>query len=136
MVIAVEKKKVVGISSLGIALVVTQLFRLLFGGYLVGFDLYYYNDSESALTVLLIYLIIGFLTALFLLGRKKSSLIGLIAISVFMLFMESVYLVVYYSQPIPDASLHDPMLNIWASVFNFLFPILTLLFAIMIYREN
>jgi hypothetical protein len=33
-----------GLTSSGIALVVIQLFRLLFGGYLIGPDQFHYND--------------------------------------------------------------------------------------------
>ena len=36
-----------GLTSSGKALVVTQLFRLLFGGYLIGLDQYHYNDLET-----------------------------------------------------------------------------------------
>ena len=43
----------------GKALVVTLLFRLLFGGYVVGMDQYHFNDLESAWTVLVIYALIG-----------------------------------------------------------------------------
>ncbi len=40
----------------GKALAVTMLLQLIFGGYLAGKDLYDYNDPESALTVLVIFL--------------------------------------------------------------------------------
>jgi hypothetical protein len=60
----------VGLTGSGKALVVTLLFRLLFGGYLVGMDQYRFNDIESALTVLLIYVLLGIFAALFLLGKS------------------------------------------------------------------
>lgn len=124
------------LTASGIALVVTQLFRLLFGGYLIGFDLYHYNDLESALTVFLIYLVIGVLIALFLIGKKKTGLFGLIAVSFVLLILETLYVVVYFSTPSPDPSWHDPLASWWASVSNYLFPLLTLVFAFKVYREN
>jgi hypothetical protein len=123
------------LTASGIALVVTQLFRLLFGGYLIGFDLYHYDDLESALTVLLIYVVIGGLTALFLIGKKKVSLVGLVVLSVFLIVMESIYIGVYFSALIPDPSWHDPLANPLSSLFNYLFPLLTLFLAIKVYRE-
>ena len=124
-----------GLTVSGIALVVTQLFRLLFGGYLIGFDLYHYNDLESALTVLFIYVIIGVLTALFLIGKKKAGLFGLIALSIILLIMETLYIAVYFSTPSPDPSWHDPLASWWASVSNYLFPLITLVLAVKVYKE-
>ena len=130
-----EIKQIEGLTSNGIFLVVTQLFRLLFGGYLAGLDQFHYNDLESAWTVFLIYIIIGILTALFLWGRKKPGLVGLIALSVLLLLMESVYMIVYFAAPIPDPSWHDPTAILWATGANYLFPLLTLFLAIKVYRE-
>ena len=123
------------LSTSAIILVIIQLFRLLFGGYLIGFDLYYYNDPESALSVFIIYAIIGLLTALLLLGKRRPGLIGLIVISAVLLLMESVYMIVYFSQATPDPSLHDPAANVLATVSNYLFPILSLVFAFKVYKE-
>ena len=129
----IGQKEVLTVS--GIALVVTQLFRLLFGGYLIGFDLYHYDDLESALSVLLIYVVIGVLAALFLIGKKKAGLIGLIALSFILLILETLYVIVFFSTPSPPPSWHDPLANPWASLFNYLFPLLTLFLAIKVYRE-
>lgn len=128
-------KQIEGLSSSGIALVVTQLFRLLFGGYLIAFDLYYYNDLESASTVFMIYVIIGILTTLILVGRKKPGLFGLIALSVLLLIMETIYIGVYVSAITPDPSWHDPFASWWSLVSNYMFPLLTLVFSFKIYRE-
>ena len=133
MMSEIGQKEVLTVS--GIALVVTQLFRLLFGGYLIGFDLYHYDDLESALSVLLIYVVIGVLTALFLIGKKKAGLIGLIALSFILLILETLYVIVFFSTPSPPPSWHDPLANPWASLFNYLFPLLTLFLAIKVYRE-
>jgi len=121
-----------GLTSSGIALVVTQLFRLLFGGYLIGLDMYHYNDLESAVSVLLIYVIIGIFTTLFLLGKKKSGLFGLIALSVILIIMQSIYIIVYISQTTPDPSWHDPIANWWATVLYYMFSLLTIIFAIKV----
>lgn len=118
----------------GIALVVIQLFRLLFGGYLAGLDQFHYNDLESAWTVFAIYVIIGIFTTLFLVDRKKIGLIGLIALSIILIIMETLYITVYFSQPIPDPSWHDPTAILWATVSNYAFPLLTLAFALNVYR--
>ncbi len=124
-----------GLTSYGIALVVTQLFRLLFGGYLAGLDQFHYNDLESAWTVFAIYVIIGLLTTLLLIGRKKPSLLGLIALSVILVIMESLYVIIYLTASVPDPSWHDPFASWWALVSNYAFPLLTFLFAIKVYKE-
>jgi hypothetical protein len=123
-----------GLSRYELALVVTQLWRLLFGGYLIGLDQYHYSDLESAWTVFILYGLIGFLTVLFLMGRKRPGVIGLVVLSVFFLVMESIYTVVYFAQPTPDPSLHDPTAIWWATAASFLFPLLTLVFAFPVYK--
>ena len=71
----------------GKALIVTLLFRLLFGGYLMGMDQYRFNDVDSALTVLVIYGLIGAFAAVFLLG-KRFGLAGIIVLeAVFVVFV-------------------------------------------------
>jgi len=124
------------LSTSAVALVVIQLFRMLFGGYLIGLDQFYYNDFESAVSVLMIYGLIGLLTALFLIGKKKIGLLGLIALSIILLIMQSVYIAVYISQTTPDPSWHSPFAIWWATLSNFFFPLLTLGFAMKVYREN
>jgi len=131
-----EIRQIEALTSSGIALVVTQLFRLLFGGYLIAFDQYYYNDLESASTVFGIYVIIGILTTLILVGRKKPGLYGLIALSVFLLLMETIYIGVFVSAATPDPSWHDPFASWWSLASNYLFPLLTLVFAFKVNREN
>ena len=129
-----ENRQPEGLTKSCIALVVTQLFRLLFGGYLIGLDQFHYNDLESSWTVFIIYVIIGLLTTSFLLGRKKPSLIGLIALSVILIIMQSLYIVMYISQTTPDPTWHSPFAAWWVTVSNFLFPLLTLVLAIKVYR--
>jgi hypothetical protein len=118
----------------GKALVVTLLFRLLFGGYLIGLDQYHFNDVESALTVLVIYGLIGIFAALFLLG-KRLGLIGIIGLDIVFIILQSTFIIVTLGQ-MADAGLHDPLSNWWATLLMYLFSLLTLIFAIRIYREN
>ena len=117
----------------GKALVVTLLFRLLFGGYLIGMDQYHFNDVESALTVLLIYGLIVIFAALFLLG-KRYGLIGIIGLDAIFIMLQSIFIIVTLAQ-IADAGLHDPLSNWWATLLMYLFSLLTLTFAIRVYRE-
>ena len=131
-----ENSKTLVLTSSGIALVVTQLFRLLFGGYLIAFDQFYYNDLESASSVFVIYVIIGIFTTLFLVGKKKWGLIGLVAISAILLVMQSIYLVVFFAQTTPDPSLHDPVANWWSTMLYYVFALLTFVFAIKVRRET
>ncbi len=119
---------------IGKALIATLLFRLLFGGYLVGMDLYNYHDAESALTVLLIYGLIGIFAALFISG-KKYGLIGIIALDVVFIISQSVFSVLALSHMV-DAGLHDPIANGWTALLMYLFSLLTLTFAIKTYRES
>jgi len=118
----------------GTALVVTLLFRLLFGGYLVGMDQYRFNDIESALTVLLIYVLLGIFAALFLLG-KRYGLIGVMGLEVIFIILNSIFIIVTLGQT-TDAGLHDPLANWWATLLRYLFSLLTLIFSIRVYRKT
>ena len=124
----------VGLTGSGKTLVVTLLFRLLFGGYLAGMDQYSFNDVESALTVLLIYGLLGIFAALFLLG-KRYGLKGIIGLEIIFLIMQSIFFIATIGQ-IADAGLHDPLGNWWATLLMYIFSLLTLIFAVRIYRET
>lgn len=116
------------------ALVVTLFFRLLFGGYLIGMDQYLFNDAESALTVLLIYGLIAIFAVLFLLG-KRHGVIGIIGLDVVFIILQSMFIFATLGQ-IADAGLHDPLANWWATLLMYMFSLLTLTFAIKIYKET
>ena len=118
----------------GKALVGTLLFRSIFGGYLIGMDQYSFNDVESALTVLLIYGLIDIFATLFLLGRRYG-LLAIMGLDVIFIVLQSVFTIAALSGTV-DAGLHDPLTNWWATLLMFLFSILTLIFAIKIYRET
>jgi hypothetical protein len=118
----------------GKVLVVTLLFRLLFGGYIIGMDQYYFNDIESAWTVLVIYALIGIFTTMFLFG-KKIGLLCVIGLEGIFIVLNSVFLILTLSQ-ITEAGIHDPLANWWATLLRYLFSIMTLVFSIRFYRET
>lgn len=118
----------------GKALVITLLFRLLFGGYLVGVDQYHFNDFESAVTVVVIYALLGIFAALFLFG-KRPGLVGMIALETVFIILNSVFIITALGQ-IADAGMHDPLSNWWATMLRYLFSALTLIFSIRTYREK
>lgn len=122
------------LNSNGKALVVTLLFRLLFGGYLAGMDQYGFNDVESALTVLSIYGLIGIFAALSLLG-KSYGLKGMIGLDVIFIISQSVFTIATFSRVV-DPGLHDPVVNWWAILLMYLFSLLTIIFSIRAYRET
>jgi len=117
----------------GKALIVTLLFRLLFGGYIVGMDQYHFNDIESAFTVLLIYTILGIFATLYLLG-KRYGIIGIMGLDVVFIIMQFSFIIVALGQ-IADVGLHDPLANWWATLLMVLFSLLTLVFSIRVYKE-
>ena len=126
--------RMVELTRSGTALVVTLLFRLLFGGYLIGMDQYRFNDVESALTVLLIYGLIGLLATRFLLG-KRDGLLGLIGLDAIFIVLQLVFTLLTLSQ-IVDPGLHDPLVNWWATLLMCLFSVLTIIFSLRANRET
>ena len=118
----------------GKALIITLLFRLLFGGYVVAMDQYRFNDLESAVTVLAIYALLAIFATMFILG-KKIGLIGLIGLEGIFIVLNSVFIILALGQ-ITDPGLHDPLDNWWATLLRYLFSILTLVLSIKAYRET
>jgi len=116
------------------ALIITLFFRLFFGGYIVAMDQYRFNDSDSALTVVVIYLLIAAFASLFLSGRR-IGLKGLIGLEAVFLCLNLLFTVISLIQP-ADTSLHSPLNNLWQTVLRFLFSILTLYYSIRVYRET
>jgi len=117
----------------GKALIVTLLFRLLFGGYLMGMDQYNFNDVNSAVTVLVIYVSISVFATLFLIG-KRIGLIGIVGFEVVFIVVQLIFTIASLSQ-ITDPGLHDPVANWWGTLLMFMFSILTLVFAFKTYKE-
>jgi len=93
----------------GKALVVMLLFRLLFGGYLIGMDLYRFHDVESAVTVLLIYGTIGLFATQFIFATRWG-LYGLIGLDAVFISAQSVFTILALCQ-IVDPGLHSPLVN-------------------------
>ena len=126
--------RIMELTGSGKALIVTLLFRLLFGGYLIGMDQYRFNDGESALTVLLIYGLIGLFATRFISGRR-DGLLGLIGLDSIFIVLQSVFTILSLSK-IVDPGLHDPVVNWWAALLMCLFSVLTILFSLRSLRET
>ena len=126
--------RMVELTGSGKALVVTLLFRLLFGGYLIGMDQYRFNDGESALTVLLIYGLIGFFATRFISGMR-DGLFGLIGLDAIFIVFQVVFTILSLSQ-IVDPGLHNPLVNWWAALLMVLFSVLTIIFSLRANRET
>jgi hypothetical protein len=129
--ITVSREK---ISGSGRALAATQMFRLLFGGYLAAQDRFSYNDSGSALMVLGIYALLGLFTVLFLFG-KRPGLHGIMGLSVILIAAHTAFIFISAGQGV-DAGLHDPLNNLWSTVLRYVFFLLTLVWGIRVYREK
>ncbi|MDD5368945.1 MAG: hypothetical protein PHQ40_07670 [Anaerolineaceae bacterium] len=126
--------RLVELTRSGKVLVVTLLFRLLFGGYLIGMDQYRFNDVESALTVLLIYGLIGLFATRFISGRR-DGLLGLIGLDAIFMIFQSVFTILTLSQVV-DPGLHDPLVNWWATWLMSLFSVMTIIFSLRSLRET
>jgi hypothetical protein len=122
------------LTSNGKLLTATLLFRLLFGGYIIGMDQYLFKDFESAVTVVIIYLFLAIFSSFFIYG-KRIGLVGIISLETIFIILNSVFLIVTLGQ-ITDAGMHDPLNNWWTTIFRFAFSLLTLILSIRIYRET
>jgi hypothetical protein len=122
------------LTSSGKALVVTMLFQLLFGGYLIAQDFHAYDDAGSALTVLVIYGLLGIFTAMFLFG-KRPGLVGILWLSTILIVFHTAFIIITAFGQV-DAGLHDPLANWWATLLRYPFFLLTFIFCIRIYRER
>ena len=123
------------LSRNSIALVVTLMFCLLLGGFFIGKDLYDYHDPDSAMTVLVIYSLMGIFGTLFLLG-KRYGLVGLIGLSGFLMVAQLIYVIVFIVQPTIGPGWHDPSANWFITLLDIIFSQLVLVFSIKVYRES
>jgi peptidoglycan/LPS O-acetylase OafA/YrhL len=121
----------------GKVVVVTSLFRMIFGGYLIGNDLYRLNDANSALEVLLIYGVIGLLAALFIVSKRhgRFGLLGLIGLDVLFIGAQFVFTFLSISK-LTNPGLHDPVTNWWTLSLMFAFSLVTLIFSLRANRET
>ena len=121
----------------GKVVVVTSLFRMIFGGYLIGNDLYRLNDANSALEVLLIYGVIGLFAALFIVSKRhgRFAILGLIGLDVLFIGAQFVFTLLSVSK-LTDPGLHDPVTNWWTLLLMFAFSLVTLIFSLRANRET
>ena len=98
-------------------------------------DLYHYNDPESAMTVLVLYGLMGLFGTLFLLG-KKYGLLGLMAISAFLLIAQLAYVGVFLTQTTMGPEWHDPSANWFITISDIIFSLLVLVFSFKVYKET
>ena len=122
------------LTASGKALIVTLLFRLFFGGYLIGMDQYRFNDVESALTVSVIYILLGVFAALFLMGNRRG-IIALMGLEGAVIVLNSAFIVASLSG-LTDAGPHNPLENWLATLLRYIFSLLTLIFSIRVYRDQ
>ena len=121
----------------GKIVVVTSIFRMIFGGYLIGNDLYRFNDANSALEVLLIYGVIGLFAAFFVVSKRygRFGLLGLIGLDVLFIGAQFVFTFLSVSK-LTDPGLHDPVTNWWTLLLMFAFSLVTLIFSLRANRET
>ena len=123
------------LSRNGITLVVILMFCLLLGGYFIGMDLYHYNDPDSAMSVLVLYSLMGIFGALFLLG-KRYGLVGLMGLSVFLMVAQVIYVIMFIAQTATEPGWHDPSANWFVTGLDILFSLLVLVFSFKVYKET
>ncbi len=121
----------------GKLIVVTSLFRMIFGGYLIGNDLYRFNDANSAMEVLLIYGVIGLFTTLFIVSKRhgRFGLLGLIGWDILFIGAQLVFTFLSVTK-LTDPGLHDPIANWLSLVLMFSFSLVTLIFSLRANRET
>jgi hypothetical protein len=130
-------EKIMELTGNGKVVVVTSLFRMIFGGYLIGNDLYRFHDSGSALQVLLIYFVISLFVALFIISKRRGrlGLLGLIGWDVLFIGAQLVFTFLSVSK-LTNPGLHDPVTNLWSLLLMFTFSMVTLTFSLRAYKET
>lgn len=124
------------LTSNGKVVVVTSLFRMIYGGYLIGNDLYRFNEPKSALEVLLIYGVICLFATLFTVSKRygRYGLLGLIGMDVLFIGAQIIFTILSVCKVV-DPGLHDPLKNWWGLLLMFSFSLLTLIFSFRAFRE-
>jgi hypothetical protein len=115
-------------------LTIILFFRFLFAGYIAGMDQYLFNDIDSARTVLLIHALIGVLFSLYLFGRRIGIKV-LMYVEAIYLLLNLVYSALSIGQVI-DPGLHDPLADIWLTLMQVMFSVLTLYYSMKVNKEN
>ena len=121
------------ISKCGRIVIVTSLFRLLFGGYLIGNDLYRFDDGNSALQVLVIYTLIGLFTTMFISG-KRTGLFCLIGLDSLFIIAQSTFMILSFSKLI-DPGLHNPLSNWWSMLLMVFFNVSSLIYSLKTVKD-
>lgn len=127
--------KEISLSRNGIALIVTLMFTLLLGGYFIGTDTFHYNDPESAMSVLVLYSMLGIFGTLSLLG-KRFGLLGLMCLSGLLAIAQLAYVIVFHSGVATGPGWHDPSANWFITILDIIFSLLVLVFSFRVYREG
>jgi hypothetical protein len=115
-------------------LTIILFFRFLFAGYIAGMDQYLFNDIDSARTVLLIHALMGVLFSLYLFGRRIGIKV-LMYVEAIYLLLNLVYSALSIGQVI-DPGLHDPLADIWLTLMQVMFSVLTLYYSMKVNKEN
>ena len=115
-------------------LTIMLLFRFLFGGYIAGMDQYLFNDIDSAWTVVTIYVLTGIFFSLYLYGRL-SGLKALIGLDAVFFSLNLLYTALSVGRII-DPGLHDPFADVWLTLIQISFSLVTLVYSIKLYRES
>jgi len=118
----------------GKILVIIIMFFMLFGGYTMGLDQFSYHDTNSALTVLAIYGLLGIFTAIFLFG-KPFGLKLIMGLQIIFFAMQLIFTLATLFK-IYDAGPHDPMNNYGYAMLMYMFSVLIIIFSIKVYMEN
>lgn len=110
------------------------LFRFLFGGYIAGMDQYLFNDIDSAWTVVTIYLLTGVFFSMYLHGHLLG-LKALIGLETVFFSLNLLYTALSLGNII-DPGLHDPFADVWLTLIQISFSLVTIVYSMKLYREN
>jgi len=96
-------------------------------------DQYRYDNVGSAWTVLLISVLIGVFTSIYLYG-KRFGLKGLIGLEIIFLLLNTVFIIIALGR-FADVGMHSPLDKSWETLLRYTFSLLMLLFSMRAYRE-
>lgn len=124
----------VELSPSGKALVLVMAARLIFGLYLGLNDHFSYHDTTSAVTVFIIYALLGVFTVMFLNG-KRSGLFLVLALSAILITAHTIFTVMSLTDT-ADAGLHSVANNPWPTALRYLFFLATLVPGFKVWSEK
>ena len=97
-------------------------------------DQYLFNDIDSARTVLMIHALMGVLFSIYLFGRR-IGIKALMYVEAIYLFLNLAYSALSIGQ-VFDPGLHDPLADVWLTLTQVMFSVLTLYYTIKLNKEN